>query len=132
MSDWERSITLKMFDSLAEIEQWRASLPNDQRRKLNHPNAVISRWRRASARAPRQPVRGNHGRHGPGVYWPQDFVERAAEAIRDARTNDCCVMARRALEGAVRGAEDLRELLAASHAAAPTARRRETTAQVAA
>jgi hypothetical protein len=46
-----------------------------------------------------------------GVFWPLDALQRAATAIRETRSNDCMVLARKALEGAIRDEDDLLALL---------------------
>jgi hypothetical protein len=49
------------------------------------------------------------------VYWPQAHLQRAATAIRDARSNDTVVIAKRCLEAAIRNETDLVALLDPEH-----------------
>jgi hypothetical protein len=44
-----RSRLLEVMKHRAEIEAWHQALPIDKRVKLNHPQAVLSAWRRATA-----------------------------------------------------------------------------------
>ena len=73
-------------------------------------------FRRATKITPpgaRQYIRGAKASHknGKPVYWPGDAIRRAASAIREVYSTDLYVMARRALEAAVRNEDDLLELL---------------------
>ena len=45
-----RSRLFEMMDHLAEIEAWRATLTVTQRLDLNHPTAVVRRWKAATAK----------------------------------------------------------------------------------
>jgi hypothetical protein len=49
--------------------------------------------------------------HGKPVYWPQDALARAADAIQAAHSNDSIVLARAALEAGIRGADDVQALM---------------------
>jgi hypothetical protein len=46
------------------------------------------------------------------IYQPQDMLRRAANAIREARSNDCIVLAKAALQAGLRSKDDIGELLA--------------------
>lgn len=46
------------------------------------------------------------------VHWPQDAIRRAATAMRESGSNDWIVLARTALENALRHQIDLAALLA--------------------
>jgi hypothetical protein len=45
-----RSRLFEMMDHLAEIEDWRATLTVTQQLDLNHPTAVVRRWKAATAK----------------------------------------------------------------------------------
>jgi hypothetical protein len=105
----------KILANLADIGPWLASLDDAQRRKWNHPSAIWGRFRihktavRAAATADKlatMPTR----KAGP-VYWSQDHVSRAHSAMLRSRSSDLLVLARLALEGAVRTADDLLVLI---------------------
>jgi hypothetical protein len=99
----ERYRAILCIENLTAIEEWRAGLTDAQRRQLNHPGAVWHKWRasvKASAPTPvREPVRTSNGsaHHGAAIRWPQDYLRRAANAVREARSNDTIVIARVAL-----------------------------------
>jgi hypothetical protein len=46
------------------------------------------------------------------IHLPQEMLRRAAAAIRESRSNDCVVLAKAALQAAIRNESDLGELLA--------------------
>jgi hypothetical protein len=46
------------------------------------------------------------------LYWPQETLRRAAQAVRYCRSNDSIVIARAVLEAAIRDHADLCDLLA--------------------
>ena len=99
-----------------ETKHQRAGLDEAQRRRLNHPNTIWARWRRASKAeigAPtRQYVRGAKlHKNGKPVYWPQDMLRRAATALRECGSSDIFRLARVALEAEIRSESDLVELL---------------------
>src|SRR5262249_41542463 len=41
-----RSCAIEMAENSAEVTRWRDSLPERQRRRLNDPHAVLTRWRK--------------------------------------------------------------------------------------
>jgi hypothetical protein len=41
----ERQHLIECMDNLAEIEVWRATLREDERRAWNHPSTVLKKWR---------------------------------------------------------------------------------------
>jgi hypothetical protein len=45
----DRARLLEVMDKLVEIEAWRATLTERQRRLLNHPTTVLRKWRTATA-----------------------------------------------------------------------------------
>lgn len=117
ISGQERHRVLLVIENLPAIEAWRATLHETQCRRLNHPNSVWWKWKtsqRSGSAVRRKHVAGKNGlSHGAAVHWPQIMLARAAEAIAECRSNDCIVMASAALRAAVRGANDIDELLAA-------------------
>jgi hypothetical protein len=122
-----RAACCKLADNMVGIEAWRASLPKAAQETQNHPEVIIRNWRKAMRpEQPSVPVLRHHvksDRPQPAkgsrqVFWPQDAVKRAADGLRQCRSHDLYTMARAALEGAVRGRDDLLELL--NEAAPPT------------
>jgi hypothetical protein len=114
----ERYRALLILENLPAIQTWRNGLDDAQRRRLNHPNAIWHSWRKAArperSPSPRVNVVNTNGKR-PGnaksVYWSQDMIRRAADAMRGSRSSDLFVLARLALEGAVRSRDDLLALL---------------------
>jgi hypothetical protein len=117
-----------MLENLPAIERWRDGLDKAQRRRLNHPNAIWAHWRRyisAETAAQRQHAisaetlrqRAAHRSKARGIFWSQDAIKRAAVALRECYSNDTFVMARRALEAAIRTESDLLALLPADPSA---------------
>jgi hypothetical protein len=99
------------------IEAWRATLDDAKKRTLNDPGgAVWHAWRRTTTERPSQHRLKARSRiraagYGRAIHWPQTALKRAAEAIREARSGDCIVLARKALEAAIRNENDLLALL---------------------
>ena len=134
----ERAQMHRMLANLPAIMIWRQSLNEEQRRRCNHPATVVLCWRRSITKAEtanRKPVvakvAATQRQHvAPSVtaeaaetettsrytkpraiYWSQDAIKRAAVALRQCNSNDTFVMARRALEAAIRCEGDLLELM---------------------
>jgi hypothetical protein len=112
----ERYAILKILENLDAVTSWRDSLPEAQRRKHNHPSLwhVFRRATKAETAAPthRHVVKGAKAKgNGHAIHWNADAIRRAASAIRRVYSTDFYVMARRALEAAVRNEADLIELL---------------------
>jgi hypothetical protein len=113
----ERYRLLLILQNLDAVETWRAGLDDAKRRRLNHPNAIWAHWQRSLkteiARPRRREVlkgaKAKGNRHA--IHWNGDAIRRAACAIREVYSTDFYVMARRALEAAVRNEDDLLELL---------------------
>jgi hypothetical protein len=61
-------------------------------------------------------------RAGRPIFWPQNMLERGADAVRECRSNDCITIARAVLEATIRGVDDINEL--ARPPAAPIAIRK--------
>jgi hypothetical protein len=112
----ERCKCMRLLDQLTEIEQWRAPLTDAEKRRWNHPGAVLARWK-ASMKSDRhivarkKPAGNLTTAAGKQVFWPGVMIERAAVAIHEANTNDTYILARKALEAALRGENDVQELL---------------------
>jgi hypothetical protein len=115
----ERYKLLLILDNLRAITIWREGLPPAKRRRLNHPNAIWTHWRRSTAErrgataAPRHVVIGKNGGKRKGdrpICWSQDHIRRAADALIEARSTDYFVMAKLSLEAAVRSRADLEAL----------------------
>ena len=117
INNQERYRALLILENLAAIEAWRAGLDAAQRRTLNHPGSVWAHWRRStkietSVPTHRHVVKGGKAKgNGHAIHWNGDAIRRAASAIREVYSTDFYVMARRALEAAVRNEDDLLELL---------------------
>jgi hypothetical protein len=60
-------------------------------------------------------------RNGKPVYWPQPLVRRAYEAMLKSQSHDLLVLARAALQAAIRSEADLRELLSSAPLSAGSA-----------
>jgi len=115
----ERYACHRLLENLPAITAWRDSLPPKQRLKNNHPHGVFWAWRRSlnlapplkklpSAKMPPKPAKGAN------VYWPQDAIRRAALAMKEHRSNDWLILARAALEAAIRDTTDLDTLSTSS------------------
>jgi hypothetical protein len=118
ISNQERYRCILCVEHADSIEEWRQSLPEAKRRKLNHPGAVWHAWRKAtqpsatSAKIRRRIAAGLAAtKSGKPVYWSQDHVRRAHLALLRARSSDLLTLARAALQGAIRNEHDLLDLL---------------------
>lgn len=112
----ERYRALLVLENLPAISAWRDGLDETKRGRLNHPGAIWHAWRRATKAESQNVVlkataTKSHKGYGKAIYWPQDALQRAAAAIRDARSTDTLILARRALEAAIRNEMDLLALL---------------------
>jgi hypothetical protein len=109
----ERYWALRVIDNLEAIEGWRATLDDKSRRRLSHPQAIWGNWRKSLGESPRHPVRGAVPQAtGRAIHWPQDVIRRAAVAMRECRSPDVYVLARVALEAAIRTDSELMLLFA--------------------
>jgi hypothetical protein len=129
INNQERYRALLCLENLPAIEAWRSTLSDELRGRYNHPNCVWYKWHAMAARAvptaapplrhavisdkPHTKSKSHNGSYGRAVHWPSDALRRAADAIREARSNDVLVLARKALEAAVRSEDDLLALLPA-------------------
>jgi hypothetical protein len=134
INDQERSIALLVLANLPAISAWRDGLDEAQRRRHNHPNGVFMCWRRSvrAETAKRQDVAAPKTAaqrqdvvprvtaeaaeaaryHKPrAVYWSQDALRRAHEAMVLSRSSDLLTLATVALRAAVRNEADLIALL---------------------
>ena len=119
----ERYRAILCVENSKAIEAWRATLDDAKRRKLNHPGAVWHAWRRSLKPATPAPQRqqivdgiatlAETARQGRAVFWPQAAVRRAYESMLKSQSHDLLVLARVALQGAIRSEADLLALLPA-------------------
>ncbi len=112
----ERVGAIHCVEHQAEIETWRANLTGVERRRANHPNTIVKHWRSLTAPerpGPKRSSPGSSTRHADKrpVHWGQDHLRRAASAIRECRSTDCFVLARAAMEAAIRSEAELFQLL---------------------
>jgi hypothetical protein len=117
----ERYRLFLIIENLDAISAWRDSLDEAQRRRLNHPNAIWSHWRRQTDGKHSAPAQHfvksampSH-KNGRPIHWPQSFLRRGAEAYRECRSNDVFIIVRTILERTVRSENDLIELLSPEH-----------------
>jgi hypothetical protein len=105
---------------LTAIDKSRASLDEARRRRLNHPGSIWWAWKRATKPAAGSlrhvAERSRHDAKGlkanaRAVFWPHEMLRRAAEGMREGRSNDFLVLATVALRSAIRGQDDLAALL---------------------
>jgi hypothetical protein len=124
----ERYKLLRILENLAAISQWRDTLPDKMRRKLNHPGAIWSHWRKAamakencavSAGFAEHPQRlhivtsGKRRKGGPPNRPSQDMVRHLWAAMRESGSGDYLVLAGVAAQAAL----DFLDLI---HEPAPT------------
>ena len=116
----ERYRLQRILENLTEVGTWRNGLDDATRRRLNHPNSIWSHFRRRKTEAERSApaVRDHvvkpampHKNGARPVYWPQHCVRAAHEAMLKSKSSDLLVLARVALEAAIRSENDLIELL---------------------
>jgi hypothetical protein len=112
----ERGWLYLVMDSLDGIMRWRATLDEKRASQLNHPQAVLFHYRQSLGIAPRhrpksEPRTIARPYVGQGVHWHQDAIRRAALAMKESRSSDWFVLARQALEAAIRNTCDIEVLL---------------------
>lgn len=140
VSQQVRNSLMRCIEDLDAIEQWRAGLDEEQRRRYNHPDSVLMNFRRRAEpargptprraierRAPPPSASRGPGRGGRAVHWNSDAIRRGAQAYRECMSRDIFTIVRAVLEGAVRCEADLLQLLEQ-----PTARSQPRPAAVAA
>jgi hypothetical protein len=113
MSFHVRTACCAFADHMQEIETWRAALPDTERSSQNNVEVCLRNWRRSTRMTPQKHHVMSGKRNGGErpVSWPQDCIRRAAAAMRQSTSRDLFVLARAALEGAIRGREDLIAIL---------------------
>lgn len=115
LTQQERQSCHRVIANLNAIEKWRNSLGAERRRKINHVDSAFWGWKQAAS--PRKPRHAGVkpqrvvGRGYAPVYWNGDAIRRAADAMRECRSNDLFRLARVAVEAAIRNEGDLLELL---------------------
>jgi hypothetical protein len=124
----ERFKLSMIMKNLDAVEAWRTTLDPAERRRLNHPSLWFTFCKATRGEAPprvrvRRPV-ASSGRLPPGkpIYWQQDHVRRAADAMRESGSNDFFILARLALEAAVRSEDDLIEMISAERKRGPASK----------
>lgn len=110
----ERLGAIHCVEHQTEIEAWRNGLSDVQRRRANHPNTIMAHWRRGTApkkSGPKPAFKRHRRAHDRPVFWGQEHVRRAADAMRGSGSRDLFRLARLALESAIRNEADLWSLL---------------------
>jgi hypothetical protein len=136
MSCGIRSACCVLADHMEQIESWRNSLPGAKRCQ-NQPEVIVRNWRRAGKATSRprqqkiilQHMTSEAARKGRAIFWPQDAMRRAHTAMLDSRSTDLLVLARLALQAAIRCEGDLLALL--DDRPNPTFRPRDTSEKAA-
>ena len=126
ISTQERYRAILCAENRVAIEAWRSNLDDGTQRRFNHPGAVWHAWRRSHLPVlrelgPEHRLGGGRQRPEPRpanakgyprvLFWPGEMIRRAAIAMIEARSTDYFVMAKLALEAAVRDQDDIAELL---------------------
>jgi hypothetical protein len=123
----ERRGSIWMAEHEAEIERWRSGLSDVARRLANHPNTIAKHFHRKSAPQKSGPKKGRHivtparpasNGGGRAIHWDQAAIRRGADAMREARSNDLFILARKCLEAACPNEGTLMALLPAPAAPA--------------
>jgi hypothetical protein len=114
----------RMMENLQPIQRWRDSLSESAVRRLRHPGTVWVHWQKSLA--PQSPVTAKapaaQRQHVPrvarhsktkSIFWSQDALRRAHQAMLLSRSSDLLTLARVALQAAIRTEADLLALLPA-------------------
>jgi hypothetical protein len=95
VSNQERYRAIQCLENLEAIDEWRATLPERKRLRLNHPNPVWHGWKASKRPDPvtekikqRLAAASALAASGKPVYWPQEHVRRALLAMLRARSSD--------------------------------------------
>jgi hypothetical protein len=94
ISNQERYRAVLVVENLAAIELWREALPEEKRRRFNHPGAVWAHWQRtqkparAGVQAAQSTVAGKLPERPSG-----DMLRRISKALHEARSRDYIVLA---------------------------------------
>jgi hypothetical protein len=75
LSSSERT-QLRFIMDHPEVEQWRNTLDNTKRRSLNHPNAVVSAWRKATQTPDAKTARAARERTDVIIELEKDLAEK--------------------------------------------------------
>ncbi|WP_315766161.1 MULTISPECIES: hypothetical protein [unclassified Bradyrhizobium] len=109
--------SMMLADNAEAIAAWRDGLPENKRRRFTTPHGLISGWRK-SLQFPSQKLRNVVQKPRPAwkpkgapIGIPGDMIQRAAIALRERWCNDVVVLARIALQAAIRSEADIIELL---------------------
>jgi hypothetical protein len=127
----ERYRALQCLKHLPEIERWRETLTDRQRRSWNHPGGVWHHWQTATKAETAQirqhvvtkvSAKAIKRAACTSVRWPQAAIKRAGDAMRQSWSNDCYRLATIALQAAIRDERDILELLPADPSNKPAPR----------
>jgi hypothetical protein len=116
INDQDRHKIIVCLENEIEIEQWRASLDEKQRLRLNHPSAIWAHFckafrpNRQIEPRPRTKAKIPRNLQKP-IFWSQDTLRAAAEGIRMANSQDIYIVARAALNAAFPSRDALVEAL---------------------
>ncbi|WP_316228790.1 hypothetical protein [Bradyrhizobium sp. SZCCHNGR1005] len=126
ISRMDQFYAMQMAEHAEAIAGWRDALPENKRRRFTTPHGIINGWQR-SLQLPSPKVRNIVQKPRPAwkakgapIGFPGDMIQRAALAMRESWCNDVVVLARLALQAAVRSEHDLIELLPTKHWRATT------------
>jgi hypothetical protein len=108
MDKGDRSRLFELMDNLAQIEQWRQTLTLTERLKLNHPNAVLRKWKAFMKPEPRDA----HGEPKPTL---RDSVVNLSEEITTKDREIAVLKAHIADLEAARGTDGGHDVLDALH-----------------
>jgi hypothetical protein len=103
LSKQERAM-LRFVMEHPEVGAWRATLPGPNKRRLNHPNAVVNAWKRAQPR-PRERAAAQPQSQPHGASAAKPSVDKAAEPRAAEAENTRLKAHIAALESRIRGLE---------------------------
>ncbi|MGC2779995.1 MAG: hypothetical protein WA418_30585 [Bradyrhizobium sp.] len=111
--------SMLMADNAEAIAAWREALPEAKRRRFTTPHGTVKGWQNSlqgplpRARNIVQKPPSTWKAKGAPIGISGDMIQRAALAMRKGWCNDVVVLARLALQAAIRSETDLSELLPA-------------------
>ncbi|WP_316159806.1 hypothetical protein [Bradyrhizobium sp. SZCCHNRI20481] len=117
ISRMDQFYAMQMADNPEEIGAWRNALPEAKRRRFTSPHGIVNGWQRSFQRpSPKarnivQKPRPAWKAKGAPIGIPGDMIQRAALALREGWCNDVVVLARLAIQAAIRSEADVIELL---------------------
>jgi hypothetical protein len=90
MDESDRAKLLKLMEERPAVEEWRAQLPDNERRSLNHPVTVWRKWTAATkVKKPRARTAGvsatEHGRARATIEELQARIDELEEELAAAR-----------------------------------------------